>query len=182
MCTLCSYKTSKLVFAHHFSFNRPSKWQKDNCSLPNSAQLLFPFGKIVYLLVTRDLGRLNIYFVFLFVSNLYNYFYLFIRLNAAGDLITLPLQSPQRRSILVTGCVSYDFPRTIHHVAGSLNIDQYTTVLESVAAPGRTIVHSRSPVHSSPRVKEWILVHNMSSILWPIGSADIMPMTSIWRQ
>ncbi len=120
--------------------------------------------------------------MFLFVSNFYNYFYLFIRLNAAGDLITLPLKSPQRRSILVTGCVSYDFPRTIHHVAGSLNIDQYTTVLESVAAPGRTIVHSRSPVHSSPRVKEWISAHNMSSILWPIGSADIMPMTSIWRQ
>jgi hypothetical protein len=79
--------------------------------------------------------------------------------------------------------VSYDFPRTIHHVEGSLNIEQYFTVLESaVAAPGRTIVHSRSPVHSSPRVKEWIAAHNMSSILWPTGSSDIMPMTSIWRQ
>ncbi len=116
------------------------------------------------------------------MSNFYNHFYLFIRLNPAEDLITLPLRSPRRTSVLVTGCVPYDFPRTIHHVAGSLNIDQYITVLERVAAPGRTIVHSRSPVHSSPRVKEWISAHNMSSILWPTGSSDIMPMTSIWPQ
>jgi hypothetical protein len=69
--------------------------------------------------------------------------------------------------------VSYNFPRTIRYVAGSLNIDQYTTVLESVAAPGRTIVFSHSPVYSSTRLKEWISAHKMP---------DIMPMTSIWRQ
>ena len=109
-------------------------------------------------------------------------FYLFIRITPAGDLIALPLRSPQRKSFIVTGCVSYDYPRKIHRVDGSLNIDQYITVLESVAATGRTIVHSRSPVHSSPRVKEWISAHNMSSILWPTGSSDIMPMTSLWRK
>jgi hypothetical protein len=106
---------------------------------------------------------------------------LFFRLNPAGDLIPLPLRSHQR-SVLVTGCVSYDYPRDIHRVCGPNNIDQYLTVLQSVAATGRTIVHSRNPVHSSPRVKAWISANNMSSILWPAECVDIMSMTSIWCQ
>jgi hypothetical protein len=31
-------------------------------------------------------------------------------------------------------------------------------------------------------VKAWISANDMSSILWPAGCVDIMPMTSIWRQ
>jgi hypothetical protein len=54
-------------------------------------------------------------------------------------------------------------------------------VLEKVAAVGRTIVHMRSPIRSSARVKTWIASRDMSSILWPTQSTDVMPMTSIWR-
>lgn len=60
----------------------------------------------------------------------------FTRLNPAGDLISLSLRSPRHR----IGCVSYDYPRDIHCVDESRNIDQYSAVLGKVAAVGRTIV------------------------------------------
>jgi hypothetical protein len=102
-------------------------------------------------------------------------------LNAAGDLISIPMRYSRERSVLVTGCVSYDCPREIHHVEEPRSINQYLGVLQNVAAVGRTIVHFRSPIHSSKRVKTWIASQDMSSILWPTQSTEIMPMTSIWR-
>jgi hypothetical protein len=102
-------------------------------------------------------------------------------LNAAEDLISVPMGYSRQRSVLVTGCVSYDYPREIHCVEETRSVDQYLGVLEKVAAVGRTIVHMRSPIRSSARVKTWIASRDMSSILWPTQSTDIMPMTSIWR-
>ncbi|EFX75925.1 hypothetical protein DAPPUDRAFT_107455 [Daphnia pulex] len=102
-------------------------------------------------------------------------------LNAAGDLISVPMRYSRQRSVLVTGCVSCDYPREIHCVEKTRSVDQYLGVLEKVAAVGRTIVHMRSPIRSSARVKTWIASRDMSSILWPTKSTDIMPMTSIWR-
>lgn len=91
------------------------------------------------------------------------------------------MRCSRQRSVLVTGCVSYDCPREIHRVEEPRSINQYLGVLQNVAAVGRTIVHLRSPIRSSPRVKTWIASRDMSSILWPTQSTDIMPMTSIWR-
>ncbi|KAK4021662.1 hypothetical protein OUZ56_003572 [Daphnia magna] len=102
-------------------------------------------------------------------------------LNAAGDLISIPMRCSRQRSVLVTECVSYDCPREIHRVEESRSINQYLGVLQNVAAVGRTIVHLRSPIRSSPKVKTWIASRDMSRILWPTQSTDIMPMTSIWR-
>jgi hypothetical protein len=102
-------------------------------------------------------------------------------LNAAGDLISVPMRYSRQRSVLVTGCVSYDYPREIHCVEETRSVDQYLGVLEKVAAVGRTIVHMRSPIRSFARVKTWIESRDMSSILWPTQSTDIMPMISIWR-
>ncbi|KZR97525.1 Uncharacterized protein APZ42_007547 [Daphnia magna] len=91
------------------------------------------------------------------------------------------MRCSRQRSVLVTGCVSYDCPRGIHRVEEPRSINHYLGVLQNVAAVGRTIVHLRSPIRSSPRVKTWIASRDMSSILWPTQSTDIMPMTSIWR-
>jgi hypothetical protein len=91
------------------------------------------------------------------------------------------MRCSRQRSVLVTGCVSYNYPREIHCVEETRSTDQYLGVLEKVAAVGRTIVHMRSPIRSSPRVKTWIAFRDMSSILWPMQSTDIMLMTSIWR-
>ena len=69
---------------------------------------------------------------------------------------------------MVPGCLSYDFPREIHHVEEPRNINQYLGVFEkNVSAVVRTIAHLRSPIRSSPRVKTWIDSRDISSILWP---------------
>ena len=107
--------------------------------------------------------------------------FIYCSLSSEGELITLPLQRYSRKSVLTYGCVSADFPRSIYRIEGSRNVNQYLTVLEKVGEVGRTIVHNRSPVHSSPIVKDFIAARDMASILWPTLSGDIMPMTSIWR-
>ena len=61
-------------------------------------------------------------------------YFLNFRLNAAGDLISIPMRYSRQRSVLVTGCVSYDCPREIHHVEEPRSINQYLGVLQNVAA------------------------------------------------
>jgi hypothetical protein len=95
---LAKKKVSSSLF-NYFSFDCPSKWQKGNCSLSNSAHL-FLFGKNLFSLATTDWVRL----IFIFVAyHTYNHFYLLFRLNPTEDLITLPLRSLQQKSVLVTG-------------------------------------------------------------------------------
>lgn len=99
-----------------------------------------------------------------------------------GKIVLLcPLKSCPR-SVLAFAAVSADWPRAICQIDGFLNAEKYLNALGPLVSPGRTIMAPNRSVHKSTTVKEWMSSRNTSSLLWPSGGTDIMPMTSIWNR
>lgn len=106
------------------------------------------------------------------------------------DCLLRTVKHPQ--SVMLWSCITTAGPGPLYFVQGSMNQQQYKTVLEGVLLPyineldptkgPYVFMHDGAPCHRAKSIKNYLSSVNLRVLKWPGNSPDLNPIENVWNQ